>query len=40
VVKAEFGEDYMTPVRGSLHDYPFYKNQQKILEEALKTAQK
>jgi lipopolysaccharide cholinephosphotransferase len=39
VVKAEYGEDYMTPVRVETHDYPFYKEQQKILEAALKQAQ-
>jgi hypothetical protein len=30
----------MTPIRVETHDYPFYKEQQKMLEEALKTAQK
>ncbi|MCI5873716.1 MAG: LicD family protein [Clostridiales bacterium] len=30
VLKAEYGEDYMTPVRGGQkHDYPFYKKQLK-----------
>jgi lipopolysaccharide cholinephosphotransferase len=38
VVKAEYGENYMTPVRVETHDYPFYKKQQKYLEEAMKKA--
>jgi hypothetical protein len=28
----------MTPVRVETHDYPFYKKQQKYLEEAMKKA--
>lgn len=32
-VREEFGEDYMTPVKSHLHDYPFYKGQQEILEK-------
>ena len=34
VLAAEYGENYMTPIRGSaLHGYPFYKNQHKRLLE-------
>lgn len=29
VLKAEFGEDYMTPVRNAKHEYPFYQKQYK-----------
>lgn len=34
VLKAQYGEDYMTPVRGGQkHDYPFYKKQLKQVQE-------
>lgn len=34
VLRAEYGDDYMTPIRGSMsHDYPFYKKQIKKIEE-------
>lgn len=31
VLKREYGEDYMTPVRSQDHEYPFYSRQEKIL---------
>lgn len=34
VLRAEYGQDYMTPIRGNMsHDYPFYKKQIKKVEE-------
>lgn len=36
VVRVEFGENYMTPVREVSHDYPFYRKQEKILEKHLR----
>ncbi|WP_027206642.1 hypothetical protein [Butyrivibrio fibrisolvens] len=32
VLKAEYGEDYMTPIKNlSLHDYPHFKNQERSI---------
>lgn len=40
VLRMQFGDDYMTPVRtGTAHDYPFYREQKKILAEFLKEHQ-
>ena len=37
VLTVHYGEDYMTPKRGGAdHEYPFYKEQQKMLEEYFK----
>ena len=37
VLTVHYGEDYMTPKRGGAdHEYPFYKEQQKMLEEYYK----
>lgn len=37
VLTVHYGEDYMTPKRGGAdHEYPFYKKQQKMLEEYYK----
>ena len=34
VLNALFGENYMTPIRGTMgHEYPFYKKQDLKLEE-------
>lgn len=34
VLRAMYG-DYLIPVRGTLHDYPFYKKQQEIVDKKL-----
>ena len=42
VLRAEYGDDYMTPIQvrsSACHDYPFYKKQMKILEERSKGKQ-
>lgn len=40
VLRAEYGEDYMTPVRGGQkHDYPFYKKQLKQVQEKRSNSQ-
>lgn len=40
VLKAQYGEDYMTPVRGGQkHDYPFYKKQLKQVQEKRSNSQ-
>lgn len=37
ILKMQFGENYMTPIRGgSGHNYPFYRSQEKILAKFLK----
>ena len=35
-----YGQNYMVPKRYEAHDYPFYKEQEKILMEALGKANK
>ena len=35
-LKAIYGPKYMMPRRVKVHDYPFYKKQDQILQEALK----
>ncbi|MBP3487069.1 MAG: LicD family protein [Roseburia sp.] len=40
VLKAQYGEDYMTPVRGGQkHDYPFYKKQLKQVQKKRSNSQ-
>lgn len=34
-LKAVFGDEYMTPVRGNYHDYPFYAKQERVWQEAM-----
>ena len=35
-LRAIYGPDYMTPIRMVAHEYPFYKKQDRILQNALK----
>ncbi len=35
VLKLKVGENYMTPIRQETHNYPFYKEQEKMLEARL-----
>lgn len=40
VLRAQYGENYMTPVRGAQkHDYPFYKKQLKAVQAKMKNQQ-
>ena len=36
ILKIKYGDNYMTPIKKITHDYPFYKTQEKIIQEMYK----
>ena len=33
ILRIKFGDNYMTPIKEITHNYPFYKEQDKIIQE-------